>query len=83
MHMRKGHDQPMSRAAAPDMSSGAVSISQILSLALQTADPFVARQRAAILWTRFEVIKSSVSGMIEQGTVLTGPQIEALIRQEP
>lgn len=57
-------------------------ISLPLALALQTADPFVARQRAAILSARFEVVKSSVRKMIEQGTVLTGPQIEALFRQE-
>ena len=57
-------------------------ISRPLALALQTADPFVARQRAAILSARFEVVKSSVRRMIEQGTALTGPQIEALFRQE-
>ncbi|MBX7512980.1 hypothetical protein K3179_00310 [Qipengyuania sp. GH38] len=57
-------------------------ISRPLALALQTADPSIARQRAAILSARFEVVKSSVRRMIEQGTALTGPQIEALFRQE-
>lgn len=57
-------------------------ISKVVKLALKTADPAVARERGAVLSARFEAVKSSVRRMIEQGTILTGPQIEALFRQE-
>ncbi len=57
-------------------------ISLPLALALQTADPTTARQRAAILSARFEVVKSGVRKIIEQGIALTGQQIETLFRQE-
>lgn len=57
-------------------------ISKVVKLALITADPATARQRAAVLSARFEVTKSRVVRMIEQGAVLTGDQIEKLFREE-
>lgn len=57
-------------------------ISRVVKLALKTADPAVARHRAAVLSARFEVVKSSVVRMIEQGAVLTGDQVEKLFREE-
>ena len=57
-------------------------ISKVIKLALKTSDPTVARQRAAVLSARFEVVKSSVVRMIEQGAVLTGEQVEKLFRDE-
>ncbi len=55
-------------------------ISTPLSVALGTADPKVARTRAAILSARFVRVKSSVEAMLEDGRRLTGPEIEALFR---
>lgn len=57
-------------------------ISTPLSVALGTADPRVARTRASILSARFVMVKSSVDAMLEDGRVLTGPEIEALFRAE-
>lgn len=55
-------------------------ISTPLSVALGTADPKVARTRAAILSARFVRVKSSVDAMLKDGRRLTGPEIEALFR---
>lgn len=55
-------------------------ISKPVPLALGTADPKVARTRAAILSARFVRVKSSVDAMLEEGRRLTGPEIEALFR---
>lgn len=57
-------------------------ISTPLSIALGTADPKIARTRAAILSARFVLVKSSVDAMLEDGRRLTGPEIEALFRAE-
>jgi hypothetical protein len=57
-------------------------ISKPLAVALQTADPKVARQRAALLSARFAIVKSSVDDMLECGRLLTGAEIEALFREE-
>ena len=57
-------------------------ISTPLSIALGTADPKVARTRASILSARFVLMKSSVDAMLEDGRLLTGPEIEALFRAE-
>ncbi|WP_156029006.1 hypothetical protein [Sphingobium sp. DC-2] len=56
--------------------------SKILSIALQTADPKVARRRAAFLSARFAIVKLSVDLMLKTNGVLTGDQIEAIFRQE-
>lgn len=55
-------------------------ISKPLPVALRTADPAVARQRAAMLSARFVVVKASVDRMLECGRTLTGAEIEALFR---
>lgn len=57
-------------------------ISKPLAISLQTADPSVARVRAALLAVRFAVVKSRVDQMIEHGRPLTGTEIEALFRAE-
>ncbi len=57
-------------------------ISKPVAVALQTAVPKVARQRAALLSARFAVVKASVEKMLECGRTLTGAEIEALFRQE-
>ena len=57
-------------------------ISKPLSTALQTADPKVARRRAAILSARFVHIKLEVDAMLENGRPLTGAEIEAIFRQK-
>lgn len=57
-------------------------ISKPIPLALQTADPAVARMRAAMLSARFVVVKASVEKMLETGWALTGAEIEALFRHE-
>lgn len=57
-------------------------ISKPLSTALQTADPKVARRRAAILSARFVHIKLEVDAMLESGRPLTGAEIEAIFRQK-
>lgn len=57
-------------------------ISKPVTIALQTADPKLARQRAALLSARFVVVKSIVEEMIEDGRILTGAEIEALFREE-
>lgn len=57
-------------------------ISKPIGIALQTADPKVARQRAALLSARFAIVKSSVERMMESGRALTGAEIEALFREE-
>ncbi len=57
-------------------------ISKPLALALQTADPSLARGRAALLSARFAVVKSSVNKMIEAGRALNKAEIEALFREE-
>lgn len=55
-------------------------ISKPLSVALRTADPSVARARAALLSVRFLAAKAKVERMLENGPPLTGEQIEALFR---
>ncbi|WCP15052.1 hypothetical protein sphantq_03507 [Sphingobium sp. AntQ-1] len=57
-------------------------ISKPLPIALQTADPKVARKRAALLSARFVLVKGEVDAMLEGGRSLTGPEIEALFRQK-
>lgn len=58
-------------------------ISKPLPIALQTADPAVARRRAAMLSARFAVVKQEVEGMLsDDRTFLTGNEIEALFRRE-
>ena len=57
-------------------------ISKPLPLALGTADPKVARIRAAILSARFVLVKADVDAMLEDGRALTGHEIEALFRAE-
>ena len=57
-------------------------ISKLVTIALQTADPKLARERAAILSARFVNVKSSVEKMMECEVPLSGDEIEALFRQE-
>lgn len=57
-------------------------ISKPIQVALRTADPKLARQRAAILSARFVIVKASIELMLECGRPLTGAEIEALFRQE-
>ena len=57
-------------------------ISRPIALALQTADPTLARERAALLSARFAVVKKRVNRMIEGARALTGAEIEALFREE-
>lgn len=57
-------------------------ISKLLSIALQTADPAVARKRAALLSACFVLVKGEVDAMLENGRPLTGAEIEALFRQK-
>lgn len=57
-------------------------ISKPVTLALQTADPRVARRRAAMLSARFVTVKMNVEAMLsEQRAFLTGDEIEALFRR--
>ncbi|MDE0878870.1 MAG: hypothetical protein OSB00_09455 [Sphingomonas bacterium] len=55
-------------------------ISLPLGIALGTADPKVARVRAAMLSARFMSVKTNVDAMLETGPALTGEQIEGLFR---
>ena len=55
-------------------------ISTPLSLALGTADPKVARVRAALLSARFMTVKVTVEDMLQLGSALTGEQIEGIFR---
>jgi hypothetical protein len=58
-------------------------ISKPLPIALQTADPAVARLRAAMLSARFAMVKHEVEGMLsDDRSFLTGNEIEALFRRE-
>ena len=57
-------------------------ISKLIPLALGTADPKVARTRAAMLSARFMRTKATVDAMLEDGRTLTGTEIEALFRAE-
>lgn len=57
-------------------------ISKLVTIALQTADPKLARERAAILSARFVNVKSSVGKMMECEVALSGDEIETLFRQE-
>lgn len=57
-------------------------ISKPVTMALQTADPKVARRRAALLSARFVIVKMNVEAMLsEQRAFLTGDEIEALFRR--
>ncbi|WP_375380921.1 hypothetical protein [uncultured Sphingomonas sp.] len=55
-------------------------ISKVIPAALGTADPRVARTRAAMLSARFMTTKATVDTMLEDGRTLTGTEIEALFR---
>jgi hypothetical protein len=57
-------------------------ISKPLAIALQTADPKIARERAALLSARFALVKAGVEKIMEFGGSLTGTQIEDLFRTE-
>ncbi|MXP25404.1 hypothetical protein GRI39_05015 [Altererythrobacter indicus] len=57
-------------------------ISKPLTLALQTADPCAARERAAILSARFVIVRADVKTMPEGQRNLTGVEIEAIFRRE-
>lgn len=58
-------------------------ISKPLTIALQTAEPSVARRRAAMLSARFAYVKLTVEAMLsDDRTFLTGTEIEALFRRE-
>ncbi len=57
-------------------------ISKPLTLALQTADPGAARERAAILAARFVIVRADVKIMLEDQRKLTGVEIEAIFRRE-
>ena len=57
-------------------------ISKPVTIALRTADPKLARERAAFLSARFVVVKSRVDRMMECGRTLTGAEIEILFREE-
>lgn len=58
-------------------------ISKPLPVTLQTADPAVARWRAAMLSARFAAVKRDVETMLaDDRTFLTGAEIEALFRRE-
>lgn len=58
-------------------------ISKHLPIALQTADPMVARRRAALLSARFAMVKLSVENMLaDDRTFLSGSEIEVLFRHE-
>ena len=57
-------------------------ISKPLAIALQTADPSAARERAAILAARFVIVRSDVKAMLEDQRPLTGVEIEAIFRRE-
>ena len=57
-------------------------ISKPVTLALRTAEPAVARQRAAILSARFAMVRRDVRKMIEEGRPLTGVEIEMIFRRE-
>lgn len=53
-------------------------ISKPLTLALRTADPAAARQRAAMLSAQFVTVNIRVKAMMQQGAPLTGEQIEEI-----
>jgi len=57
-------------------------ISKPITIALRTADPKVARRRAAFLSVRFVQAKSRVDQMLEANEPLTGSEIEAIFRRE-
>lgn len=57
-------------------------ISKPLTLALQTADPGAARERAAILAARFVIVRADLKTMLERQHNLTGVEIEAIFRRE-
>lgn len=56
-------------------------ISKPLTLALRTADPAAARQRAAMLSAQFVTVNIRVKTMMQQGAPLTGEQIEEIFRR--
>jgi hypothetical protein len=56
-------------------------ISKPLTLALRTADPEAARQRAAMLSAQFVTVNIRVNAMMQQGAPLTGEQIEEIFRR--
>lgn len=57
-------------------------ISKPIMLALGTADPGLARERAAVLSVRFGAVRAKVGNMLETGRPLNGAEIEALFRAE-
>lgn len=57
-------------------------ISKPLTLALQTADPAVARERVATLAARFVIVRADVKTMLKGQRNLTGFEIEAIFCRE-
>lgn len=56
-------------------------ISKHVTLAMRTASPSVARQRAASLSACFMMVKTKVDCMLEKGPPLTGDQIDEIFRR--
>lgn len=57
-------------------------ISKPVAVRLRTADPRIARRRAARLSVRFDQVRELIERMIEMGRALTGTEIDALFRLE-
>ena len=57
-------------------------ISKPLTMALQTADPGVARTRAAMLAARFVIVKAELGKVVGYERTLTGEEIEAIFRHK-
>jgi hypothetical protein len=57
-------------------------ISKPLTMALQTADPGVARTRAAMLAARFAIVKAELGKVVSYERTLTGEEIEAIFRHK-
>lgn len=55
-------------------------ISKPLTMALQTADPAVARTRAAMLAARFAIVKAELGKVVGYERALTGEEIEVIFR---
>ncbi|WP_394440070.1 hypothetical protein ACGGKE_03505 [Sphingobium naphthae] len=55
-------------------------ISRPITVSLRTADPVVARRRAAMLSACFVIVKAKVDSMLETGPALTGQQIDEIFR---
>ncbi|HEX8535398.1 MAG TPA: hypothetical protein VF662_14640 [Allosphingosinicella sp.] len=57
-------------------------ISNVVAFRLRTADPAIARCRAARLAVRFDEVKGQIERMLETGRPLSGGEIDALFRLE-